>query len=107
MLPRSSYIGQVLTGFVATHPYYLEGSWQFVWAGGIYIYIYLGGYQNCGPLLGPLNTMCRIIIRRQKGTIILTATHIDIYPPRSMLFYLQLQVAAVSFWSLMACLLRS
>ena len=32
--------------------------------------------QNYGPLLGPLNTRCRIILRTQKGTIILTTTHI-------------------------------
>ena len=29
-----------------------------------------------GALAGPLNTRCRIIIRTQKGTIILTTTHI-------------------------------
>ena len=28
---------------------------------------YMGGYQNYGPLLGPLNTRCRIIIGPQKG----------------------------------------
>ena len=27
------------------------------------------------PLLGPLNTRCRIILRTQKETIILTTTH--------------------------------
>ena len=32
----------------------------------------MGGYRNCGTLLGPLNTRCRIILRNQKGTIILT-----------------------------------
>ena len=36
---------------------------------------YTGGCQNHGPLLGPLNTRCRIILRTQKGTIILTTTH--------------------------------
>ena len=36
----------------------------------------MSGYQNYGPLLGPLNTMCRIIIWSQKGTINLTTTHI-------------------------------
>ena len=35
----------------------------------------MGGGQNYGPLLGPLNTRCRIIFRNQKGTIILTTTH--------------------------------
>ena len=28
------------------------------------------------PLLGPLDTRCRIILRTQKGTILLTTTHI-------------------------------
>ena len=28
---------------------------------------YVGGYQNYGPLLGPLNTRCRIIIGPKKG----------------------------------------
>ena len=37
----------------------------------------LGGCQNYGPLLGPLNTRCRIILRTQKGTIVLTTTHIQ------------------------------
>ena len=37
--------------------------------------IYMGGCQNCGPLLGPRNTRCRILLRIQKGTIILTITH--------------------------------
>ena len=35
----------------------------------------MGGCQNYGPLLGPLNTRCRILLRTQKGTIILTTTH--------------------------------
>ena len=37
----------------------------------------MGGCQNYGPLLGPMNTRCRIILRTQKGTRILTTTHID------------------------------
>ena len=36
------------------------------------------GCQNDGALLGLLNTRCRIILRAQKGTIIWTATHVDI-----------------------------
>ena len=35
---------------------------------------HMGGGQNCGPLLGPLNTRCRIILRTQRGTIILRNT---------------------------------
>ena len=42
----------------------------------ICVYIYMGGCQNYGPFLGPLNTRCRIILMTQQWTIILTATHI-------------------------------
>ena len=35
----------------------------------------MGSCQNYGPFLGTLNIRCRIIIRTQKGTIILTTTH--------------------------------
>ena len=38
----------------------------------------MGGCQNYGPFWGTLNKRCRIIIRTQRGTIILTTTHI--YP---------------------------
>ena len=37
---------------------------------------YMGGCQNYGPFLGALNIRCRIITGIQKGTIILTSTHI-------------------------------
>ena len=37
---------------------------------------HMGACQNEGLLLGPLNTRCRSILRTQKGTIILTTTHI-------------------------------
>ena len=37
---------------------------------------YLGDCQNYGPLLGTLNIRGRIIIGIQKGTIILTTTHL-------------------------------
>ena len=36
----------------------------------------MGRCQNYGPFLGTLNNRCRIIIGVQKGTIILTTTHI-------------------------------
>ena len=39
---------------------------------------HMGGYQHCDPLLGPLNTRCRIILRTQKGTIVLTTTHMAV-----------------------------
>ena len=35
---------------------------------------YMGSCQNYGPFLGTLNNRCRIIIRTQKGTLILTTT---------------------------------
>ena len=35
----------------------------------------MGGCQKCGPFLGTLNIRGRIIIGIQKGTIILTTTH--------------------------------
>ena len=37
---------------------------------------YLGSCQNYGPFLGTLNIRCRIIVGIQKGTIILTTTHL-------------------------------
>ena len=37
---------------------------------------YMGGCQNCGPILGPLNTWCRLILRTQTETIILITTHV-------------------------------
>ena len=36
---------------------------------------HMGRCQNYGPFLGTLNIRCRIIIWTQKGTIILTTTH--------------------------------
>ena len=71
-----------------------EGSYQ----GGPYISIvlylvyslsktpygpYMGGCQNYGPQnlkLGPLNTRCCIILRSQRGTIILTTSHVSQTP---------------------------
>ena len=38
----------------------------------------MGGCQNYGLFLGTLNIRCRSIIRNQKGTIILTTTHMEI-----------------------------
>ena len=38
----------------------------------------MGGCQNYGPFLGTLISRGRIIIGTQKGTIILTTTHIGI-----------------------------
>ena len=38
----------------------------------------MGGCRNYGPFLGTLNIRCRIIIGIQKGTIILTTTHIGV-----------------------------
>ena len=36
----------------------------------------MGGCQNYGPFLGTRNTRCRVITGIQKGTIVLTSTHI-------------------------------
>ena len=53
----------------------------------------MGGCQNYGPFLGILNIRCRIIMGIQKGTIILTTTHMGtvITSPLSL-------VVAVSGW---------
>ena len=45
----------------------------------------MGGCQNYGPFLGTLNIRGRIIIGTQKGTIILTTTHIGIRIPHFLL----------------------
>ena len=37
----------------------------------------MGGCQNYGPFLGTLNIRGRIIIGTQKGTMILTTTHME------------------------------
>ena len=37
--------------------------------------IHMGGCQNLCPFLGTLNIRCRTILGTQKGTIILTTTH--------------------------------
>ena len=36
----------------------------------------MGGCQNHGPLVGLLNTRCRIVVGTQKGTIVLTTTNV-------------------------------
>ena len=36
----------------------------------------MGSCQNYGPFLGTLTIRCRIILGTQKGTMILTTTHI-------------------------------
>ena len=38
---------------------------------------HMGGCQNHGPFLGTLHIRCRIIIGIQRGTVILTTTHIQ------------------------------
>ena len=54
----------------------LMGELAFNWSPHYYVVLcfHMGGYQNYGPLLGPLNR-CRIIPRTKKGTMILTTTH--------------------------------
>ena len=39
------------------------------------VHLQMGGCQNYGPLLGPLDTRCSIILRTQKGTTTLSTTH--------------------------------
>ena len=46
----------------------------------------MGGCQNYGPFLGTLNIRGRIIIGTQKGTIILTTTHIGIKEKLEIMF---------------------
>ena len=41
--------------------------------------------SKLGSLLGTLNSRCRIILRTQKGTIILTTTHIQVGYPKPRL----------------------
>ena len=36
---------------------------------------HMDGCQNYGPILDPINTRCRILLSNQKGTKILTTTH--------------------------------
>ena len=38
--------------------------------------VHVGSCQNYGPFLGTLKSRCRMIMGTQKGTIILTATHV-------------------------------
>ena len=49
------------------------------WFGGVSSALHMGGCQNYGPFLGTLNIRCRTIIGTQKGTIILTTTHMLVY----------------------------
>ena len=63
----------------------------------------VGGCQNYGALLGPLNTRCRTMLRIQKGTIILTTTHVMFC--RALLFGVFLGVllfgnSCIGIWNL-------
>ena len=40
------------------------------------VWVNMGGCQNYGPFLGTPNIKCRTILGTQKGTIILTTTHV-------------------------------
>ena len=46
---------------------------------------HMGGCQNYGPIFGPLNTRCRIILRTQTETTILTTTDILSSDPKRRL----------------------
>ena len=70
---RARVLGVVatcMTGIASTLSPVVKGTIQ----GALHPY-HMGGCQNYGPLLGPLNTWCRIIIGTHKGSIILTTTH--------------------------------
>ena len=45
----------------------------------------MGGCQNYGRCLGTLNIRWRILVRTQKGTIILTTTHMSLNGPEFVL----------------------
>ena len=45
----------------------------------------MGGCQNYGPVLGTLNNRCRTVLGTQKGTIILTTTHVRSVLPGPLL----------------------
>ena len=47
---------------------------------------YMGGSQNYGPFLGTLSIRGRIIIGIQKGTMILTTTHITVCRVQGLLY---------------------
>ena len=56
--------------------------------------IYMGGCQNYGPFLGTLNIRGRIIMGIQKGTIILTTTHMYIY----IYLYIYIHTSIMKIW---------
>ena len=57
-----------------------ESEISFLATNYIYIYIYIWVVVKImAPFLGALNNRCRIIIGTEKGTLILTTTHIYIY----------------------------
>ena len=49
----------------------------------------MGGCQNYGPFLGTLNIRCRTIMGTQKGTIILTTTHVGFRVVRFQVYRLK------------------
>ena len=56
------YIYTYINTFVYAHMY----DDVYVFNTSANIEIHMGGYQDCGPLLGPLNTRCRTILRTPK-----------------------------------------
>ena len=70
-----------LQGFGNSHVSYRQPFWEarrtwILHQGSSSDHLHIGGSQNYGPLLGAPNTRCHTLIRTQKGTIILTTTHI-------------------------------
>ena len=68
-------------GFAGSRVWRLWGVEGFVFRVGFGVeeFIWVVVNQNDGPFWGTLNNRCRIIIRTQKGTIILTTTYIKGY----------------------------
>ena len=56
--------------------YPLAHSIQHMHVCTVHTHAHMGGCQNYDPFWGTINIRCRIIIGTQKGTIILTTTHI-------------------------------
>ena len=59
----------------------------------------LGGCQNYGPFLGTLDIRGRIIIGTQKGTTVLTTTHLGLSHNYGYLFGAPI-IGIIVFWGL-------
>ena len=57
------------------------------------------GCEHDSPLLGPLNTRCSIILRTQKGTIILTTVHVVFWALMVITPYIQPGLVTLQYGS--------